>query len=313
MNLKPKQSSFKRFLIPMLRFEDEKLLLIDCAGNFDKHYKNKFLDSLSPSQTEVYTEYVIKEPILSCYPNLNFKLLFHAKEIILGSLSNYTFDLQRDFVHFLCSFNGSEHVGRQFLVSHLKKLNWFNTQTCSKNFVYELNTLDGNIKQFSHCERFHSKFFDIDDIDFSRSKYSFGHNRYDHGVNIHTLDKVITKCFVNLVSETDSTGYYPFVTEKFLYSVVTKGLFVAYAQPGWHKHVNEYFGFREYNKLFDYSFDDIQCPLRRLLTLTDMLSKFSKLSKFEWHDLYELEKETLEFNFQHYFSQDYLKHLAKYA
>ena len=109
-----------------------------------------------------------------------------------------------------------------------------------------------------------------------------------------------------------ATSYYPFVTEKLLYSVVTRGLFLAYAQPGWHSHLEKYYGFKRYTKLFDYRFDDIQNPIERLVELITMISKFSCLSPAEWTDLYEIEQDTIEYNYNHYFSQQYLECLSEY-
>jgi len=109
-----------------------------------------------------------------------------------------------------------------------------------------------------------------------------------------------------------ATSYQPFVTEKFLYSIVTRGLFLAYAQPGWHNHLEKYYGFKRYTKLFDYRFDTIENPIERLVELMTMISKFSVLSTDDWRDLYEMESDTIEFNYDHYFSEDYLKHLKAY-
>jgi hypothetical protein len=44
-----------------------------------------------------------------------------------------------------------------------------------------------------------------------------------------------------------------------------------------------------------------------------MISKFSVLSKDDWQDLYEIEKDAVEYNYDHYFGGDYLKCLAKYS
>ena len=109
-----------------------------------------------------------------------------------------------------------------------------------------------------------------------------------------------------------ATSYYPFVTEKFLYSVVTRGLFLSYAQPGWHSHVEKYYGFKKYTKLFDYRFDNIENPVERLIELITMISKFEKLTPVEWHDLYLLEQDTIEYNYDHYFSGAYHEQLNKY-
>ena len=106
-----------------------------------------------------------------------------------------------------------------------------------------------------------------------------------------------------------ATSYYPFVTEKFLYSIVTRGLFLSYAPPGWHGHIEKYYGFKKYTKLFDYRFDTIQNPIERLIELISMISKFSTLSIHDWNDLYLMEQDAIEYNYNHYFSGDYLKHI----
>ena len=109
-----------------------------------------------------------------------------------------------------------------------------------------------------------------------------------------------------------ATSYYPFVTEKFLYSVVTRGLFLAYAQPGWYDYAEKYYGFKRYDRIFDYSFDQIKNPVKRLVKLIEMVSKFSKLSSADWKDLYLMEQDTIEFNYDNYFSGNYLRTLGTY-
>jgi hypothetical protein len=44
-----------------------------------------------------------------------------------------------------------------------------------------------------------------------------------------------------------------------------------------------------------------------------MISKFSKLSAHDWHDLYQLEANTIEFNYDWYFSKDYIKQLERFS
>jgi hypothetical protein len=43
-----------------------------------------------------------------------------------------------------------------------------------------------------------------------------------------------------------------------------------------------------------------------------MISKFSVLSKDDWHDLYLLQQDEIEYNYDHYFSGNYLTHLKTY-
>jgi hypothetical protein len=149
--------------------------------------------------------------------------------------------------------------------------------------------------------------------DFAQAINSFGHVQYRHDKNIYNLENRLTESFLHIVSETMPTSYYPYVTEKLLYSVVTRGLFLAYAQPRWHDHVEKYYGFKRYTKLFDYRFDTIQNPVERLVELLTMVSKFGKLSIADWHDLYLLEIDTIEYNYNHYFSGDVIKTLRTHV
>ena len=110
-----------------------------------------------------------------------------------------------------------------------------------------------------------------------------------------------------------ANSYYPIITEKVFYSIVNRGLFLSYAQPGWHEHLEKYLGFKRFTKIFDYRFDLITNPVERLVELISMLSKFSILTNEEWREMYMIEQETIEYNYDRYFSQDYLKGLAKLA
>jgi hypothetical protein len=212
---------------------------------------------------------------------------------------------------FICSFNGTAHVSRKLLTASLHRWGWFNNETTSKNFKFDLDTLDGHLHDYvGHNTRYYRKFFlNPASHDFFHYTNSFGHVQYDHAQNIYNLEKRITRSFVHVVSETMATSYYPFVTEKFLYSVITRGLFLAYAQPGWHAHLEKYFGFRKFERIFSYEFDSIQNPVERLVSLMSMLSKFSILDSDDWRDLYEMEIDTIEHNYDHYFSGSWIKQL----
>lgn len=289
------------------------LFLEDHLGGFNKNLKNLQLDSIQELST-IQTEYIFDNKVQINYPHINFVFNKQAKKQVLNKLTSYNIHPEINYTNFACSFNGSNHVGRQLLSSILNNQRYFNTDYCSKNFAHSNNFIIGHLSNLDLSESeilLYSKFF-INNNDFNNSVYSFGHVQYAHDKNIYNLEHKLTQSFIHIVSETLSTSYYPFVTEKFLYSVVTRGLFLAYAQPGWHKHIEKYYGFGLYNKIFDYEFDNIQNPVKRLIRLIEMISKFSKLSTDDWRDLYLLEQNTIEYNYEHYFSGDYLKHLAQF-
>jgi hypothetical protein len=289
------------------------IYLGDHLGGFDQQYRNQWLDYLDNIATDncvVWHDQIFDNKVTSNYSNLTLNLNF--PNWLWNTLQDYTIHPEIHYKNFICSFNGSLHISRVLLVSILEKFGYFNSDYCSKNFLYSEDDLSGHIRNYvPETETFYRKFFISDTSDnFFESIYSFGHMRFNHQQNIYKLQSKITESFLHIVSETMATSYYPFVTEKFLYSIVTRGLFLAYAQPGWHAHVEKYYGFKRYTKLFDYKFDTIQNPVERLLELMSMISKFSKLSSTEWHDLYLLELDTIEYNYNHYYSKNYMKVLS---
>jgi hypothetical protein len=292
--------------------------LFDHIGGFDINYYNEVLYHLNNRSEKVIarSEYIFDDIIKDKYPNIKF--IFDINQCISGNhyndFINYNIHPEINFKNFVCSFNGSDHVSRQILTAILSNQGMFNPNYSSKNFSYNNNWIIG---QLDHLDldndgiKFYTTFFKNPD-DFNNKIYSFGHVQYNHAKNIYNLENKLTQSFLHLVSESMATSYYPFITEKFLYSVVTRGLFLSYAQPMWHQHLEKYYGFRKYNKIFNYDFDLVKNPVKRLIRLVEMISKFKNLSTDDWIDLYLMEQDTIEYNYDHYFSGDYLKFLIKY-
>lgn len=289
----------------------------DHLGGFSKDLKNPMLEHVAKHAPgiQIFTYYLLDKTVQSKYANLRFAVM-PMLWVTDKFFDRYNMHPDNKFIKFLCSFNGSSHVSRKFLVAALHRWHWFDPDGCSKNFQFTVDELDGHLADYldHDTHRYHrTLFIGNNSVEFFDSIYSFGHVQYDHAQNIHNLEHKLTQSFLHIVSETLATSYYPFVTEKFLYSVVTRGLFLAYAQPGWHEHVERYYGFRRYTKLFDYRFDSIQNPVERLVELMSMISKFSVLSSDDWLDLYNIESDTIEHNYDHYFSKNYIKHLEQFV
>ena len=198
----------------------------------------------------------------------------------------------------------------------IHRFGWYDPYYVTKNFQFTVEELDGHISDYADPEqhRFYRPFFiGENSAEFFDTYNTVRYEKIGHLHNLLALEYRLTTSFVHLISETLATSYWPFVTEKVLYSIVTRGLFLANAQPGWHQHLEHHFGFRNYTKIFDYSFDSIENPLARMLALMCMLSKFANLSESDRRDLYEMEIDTIEFNYNHYFSKDYVKVLHNNA
>ena len=269
--------------------------LTDHLGGFDISGQNFLLSTLSEHAKQqnnlynvIYHQILPTELMKKNYPWLSIQFSSTMQQQMnFMYFKNYKTHPELTFEHFLCSFNGSPHVSRKLLSAIIKKFGWWNSLYCSKNFTCDIDNILGHINDYvsDDCSGLYNKLFNVDE-NFCKTIYSFGHMRFDHTNNIYNLEEKLTKNFLHIVSETMATSYYPFVTEKFLYSIVTRGLFLAYAQPGWHDHLEKYYGFKKYNKLFNYQFDSIQNPVVRLVELMSMISKFSVLSSDDWRDLY---------------------------
>jgi hypothetical protein len=297
------------------------IMVQDHLGGFSRDKKNTIFDVLNDIANRqnktliIYYHQILENTVKEQYHNLDIRFsAVQQDKSNLNRVSDYSNHPALNYKNFVCSFNGSAHVSRKLLVSIMNRFGYFDTKYCSKNFSYSTDILDGHVEDYvGDRTSFYRKFFISDNSeDFFQTIYSFGHARFDHRNNIRNLENKITQSFLHIVSETMATSYYPFVTEKFLYSILSRGLFLTYAQPGWHQHLENYYGFKKYTKLFDYRFDLIQNPVERVVELMTMISKFSMLTPHEWHDLYLIEQDTIEYNYDHYFSGRYLEHLKKH-
>ena len=300
-------------MIELIKYNDFNYYLKDHGYGFDQTLHNKLIDGLPATPCTFLTEYSILDQVKNNYPNISFKLNKSVKQSILGHFLNYKIQPEIKYKNFICSFNGTPHVSRKLLTATLQKFGYFDSNYCSKNFSHSVDALSGHVTDYVPNDNFYLKFFISDTSeDFFQSIINLDYTRYDHKNNIYNLENKLTESFLHIVSESIATSYHPFVTEKFLYSIVTRGLFLAYAQPGWHNHLEKYYGFKKYNKLFDYRFDAIQNPIERLVELMTMVSKFSRLTIADWNDLYLIEQDTIEYNYNHYFSSKYLEYLRQH-
>jgi len=220
---------------------------------------------------------VVDERLAAKYPGLKFN---PAHFRFFKQLENKQCEFKSPtFKHFICSFNGSEHIGRRLLLNALNSYGYYNVESVTKNESYTQDGIDGYITEVAG-EKFVPFFINENENNkFESSINSIDYKRFDHCHNADVLSNIITLSFVHVVSETLPTCQYPFVTEKFLYSVINYGLFIAFAQPGWHKHIRDYYGFKLYDTIFDYSFDEQTNPVLRILELLAMLSKFQTYLK----------------------------------
>ena len=293
------------------------ITISDHFGGFSKDFSNNTLDQLKDSSSLINCEYIVDQRILSKYPNFRFRFdsnLWMNGNKITDLLKFKTAHNKKDIQNFICSFNGSDDVARQFLTSALYKFKWFDDNFCTKNFITFKDRVDGNLAQYfdnQSEEQFYRKFILHDNDELFGKVISCNYHKFDHLANIGILEDKINKSFIQLIGETLGVSYYPFVTEKIFYPIMCNTFWLAFAQPGYHKFVEQHFGIKRYNKIFDYRFDDIENPVVRLVELLTMLSKFQNLSTLDWDDLYNIESDTIYYNYDFVHSGKFKKKIAK--
>ena len=302
----------------------DEIKLLDHLGGMEKSGENQILrliDTVSSQKSKKITVYAAASyykfcghDIQSLYSNLNFICNFMSQtNKLVNPLLNFNMHSPINIKNFLISLNGSPHVSRKLLVSALHKMNMFNPKYSTKNFRYAQDELDGHIKELCEgSDSFYTTFFSHKNNRFNNSIYTDNYVRYDHEKNVRHLSQKISESFVHLVSETMATKDAA-ISEKPFYSIVNRGLFVIYGGVNTNKFMSAAFGFKPYDNIFDYSFDGIENPLERLIALLTMLKKFSDLSLNDWNNLYLLEKENIEYNYENFFSRNFIKNYYNFC
>jgi hypothetical protein len=289
------------------------MFLHDHLGGLEKDFQNEMLCKIPPGVT-VRTEYLLTQKIKDQYPTLDLR--FDARMMIFNNhfvkFKNRTVSKFHPIENFLCSFFRRSYPGRIWLLCWLHEIGWFDFNYGSKDFVIE--QYPDEIKQL-YLSKIGN---DFDDPDKQRSRCLMqsatklvGSQVHDHSVNIDLISEQIQKSFVCIVAETHPTHYYPFPTEKFLYPIVNSTLWVAYAQPGYHNFISKYLGFRLYD-CFDYQFDSVEDHIERIAMITDMLKRFSTMNQAQWNQIYQTQKEIIDYNVNHVKSGNFIRFLSQF-
>lgn len=285
---------------------------------FGRDHTNDILDFFNEQypNTKLLLEYQLPSSVKEHYSNLvlDYDFTLWREYLQIRKFEVFRQHPDIDINNLLCTFNAKQHAGSRLLVSYLYNNRMHNPGYVSKNFQTNLQHLYKDIEQLSDN-------VDLDRIIFGVHKQHnegylstvnvFGEKFSDQTDNLKNLSPRIANSFVYIVSENVSTGYIPYISEKFLYGVVNRSLFLAWAPPGWHKQLSEQFGFKLYDDIFDYSFDSIENPTKRLQMLMKNLAVYQQLSIDDWHDLRKVEIDKIQYNYEHFFSQKYLDKIQK--
>lgn len=264
----------------------------DHLGGFHQNYRSDLLDVFESGI--VHTEYLFPDAVKQQYPNLDLR--FDAVMMIHNNhFDRYYYFINepppKSWTNFVSTLNKGMIPSRVDLLLLLHKNGWFDPKYCSKFF---------EIKKPA-CEDFYARLRQPmpDDIDnFCRTTSAFypaenGNIQADFA----QVGPRIQKSFIHIVTETAGNSSVVFPTEKFLLPTVNKTLWLAYAQPGYHKFIETYIGFKQFENI-DYSFDSIKDDTQRLLAIEQVLTKLYNMSLEEQQELYLTNQHILDYNWQ---------------
>tara|TARA_R100000027_G_scaffold66018_1_gene61231 strand:- start:176 stop:1213 length:1038 start_codon:yes stop_codon:yes gene_type:complete len=311
------------FYIKYFDADQNKIVLWDHLDGFDADYRNHVIDNihkfqqgkLEEGKLNLHYHQILPSVTKIQYPNIAFDFDMEWQlQYNFMPLHQYKSTGCKNIKHFISCFNGSSHLSRQFITLAIKKAGWWNDLVCTKNFSFDYHLA---LKTIERLKGTHSK---EKILEYFQANKAFGakivsqnyiHGNYEILYNgFKTLEPALHSSFIHIVTEAVGTSSVPFITEKFLKPIITKSLFVTYGQPHWHYVLEKYYGFKPFT-IFDYAFDRQVNPIDRLIQLIDMIKKFENLSASDWSNLYEDQNDILEYNYDHYHSKNFVKHLKK--
>lgn len=212
----------------------------------------------------------------------------------------------KNYDYTISSFNGGFHWSRLFLTLSLYNAGLWNDKYCTKsrNLTCTLESLKpwqnkGLMKIINNLTVKQIK-------NFLPYKNEFQYTRYNHFHNIKTLSPIMSRTLINIVTESYGEGSEPYMAEKVFYGVINKTITITVAQPKWYALFNQCLGFKNFT-CFDYGFDNEENLLDRIVQIVEQIIKIDKLTIEEKQEIYNQNKDILEYNFEHFISGAWMK------
>lgn len=277
----------------------------DHLHGFTNNYRSITLDRFNKGV--VHTEYILPDVVKQRYPALDLR--FDATMMIHNNhFDAFPFYVQepptKTWTNFVSTFNKTRTTTKQNLLLLCYANGWFDPTYVSKCFA------------ISHDQA--QSFFDAvnrplpQDLDkFCKLINQFELTGYGNiKADLELLVPKIHQSYLHLVTETIGDSAVPFPTEKFLFPVCAKTLWIAYAPVGYHAFIEKHIGFRKH-KVIDYHFDDEADAQKRLLKIEQVIKDLASKSAAELEYIYAVNQDVLEYNFQLVKSGKFIENLKK--
>jgi hypothetical protein len=197
----------------------------------------------------------------------------------------YDLEIEKDFEKLYLNMNLRPRIHRRIMIDKLYNSNLFDCGFTSWNQLYTEGVGNDIIKDDSFYKDFiywNEEILNLDDIS-NKNKNFVG----------EFSDRILTpKALFNLAGETSMDV--PYITEKTFRCIFLKQPFIAFGSTNQNKELLKY-GFKLYDNVLDYSFDDEEDVFKRYDLIIEQLIK---LKNKDYNELYDLMEPTLEYNKQ---------------
>jgi len=230
---------------------------------------------------------------------------------IYDKLNTNTF--HKDVEHTVSSFNGSLHPTRTLLCLDLLKNNLWN-KYCTKAFTEtpSMPSLHGHlpsnyqkdIVKILGQKKIKTFLGTTNTIEYDQE------TRFQHDKNFILLKPFMDKTLINIFtpSPNGTKRDSPSVDEKQILPIATKSMWIGYACAGYHRFVEQFYGFKLFENTFDYSFDSELNFFIRLQKITSQISEIDKLSQTDKMKIHNDNLDIIEYNYEHLRSGAWISH-----
>ena len=243
----------------------------------------------------------------------NVNLLWDPEKCFIydfyDKLNTNTF--HKDIEHTVSSFNGSLHPTRTLLCLDLLKNNLWN-KYCTKAFtdtphiygsLLPSNYLKDIVKILGQ-KKIKTFLGTIDSIEYDQE------TRAQHDKNFTLLKPFMDKTLINIfTSPPNGTKIdLPCADEKLILPISAKSMWIGYACAGYHRFIEQFYGFKLFENTFDYSFDSEPDFFIRLQKIMSQILEIHKLSRTDKMKIHNNNLDIIEYNYDHLKSGAWVSH-----
>ena len=213
----------------------------------------------------------------------------------------------KNIMHTVSSFNGSYHPKRALLCLDLFANSLWHNQYCKKAFIETINVIEKHIT-VEHNKTLAEKISNKKIKSFFSNENSLDYNqlnRFRHGKNFQVLKPLMDETLINVFTQEPDDR--PCPDEKLILPIAAKSLWVAYGCKGYHKFVEQFYGFKLFETI-DYSFDSELDDSIRRSKIISQLADMHKLSRDEKTQIHNANTKVIEYNYEHLISGAWITH-----